>query len=115
MLAVALIVAIGAFITGPSHTAIQTRSALKSGAGWVRNFGERRGVSTGPAGEWTYAHRRALRIGVVALMAVIFVFWAHPTLLVVILLLVILLLLLGLIELIGRPPAAAASETAAQT
>jgi hypothetical protein len=114
VLAVALIVAIGAFITGPSHTAIQTRSALKSGAGWVRNFGERRGVSTGPVGEWTYAHRRALRIGVVALMAVIFVFWGHPTLLVVILLLVILLLLLGLIELIGRPPAAA-PETAEQT
>jgi hypothetical protein len=43
---------------------------------------------------------------VVALMAVIFVFWGHPTVLVVILLLVILLVLLGLIELIGRPPAA---------
>jgi len=113
VLAVALVVAIGAFITGPSRSAIQTRSALKSGAEWVRNFGERRGVSTGPVGEWTYAHRRALRIGAVALMAVIFVFWGHPTLLVVIVLLVILLLLLGLIELIGRPPAAA--ETAEQT
>jgi hypothetical protein len=114
VLAVALVIAIGAFITGPSHTAIQTRSALKSGMEWVRNFGERRGVSTGPVGEWTYAHRRALRIGAVALMAVIFVFWGHPTLLVVILLVVILLLLLGLIELIGRPPAAA-PETAEQT
>jgi len=114
VLAVALVVAIGAFITGPSHTAIQTRSALKSGADWVRNFGERRGVSTGPAGEWTYAHRRALRVGAVALVALIFVFWGHPTLLVVILLVVILLLLLGLIELIGRPPAAA-PETAEQT
>jgi len=114
VLAVALVVAIGAFITGPSHTAIQTRSALKSGVGWVRNFGERRGVSTGPVGEWTYAHRTALRVGAVALMALIFVFWGHPTLLVVILLVVILLLLLGLIELIGRPPAAA-PETAEQT
>jgi len=114
VLAVALIVAIGAFITGPSRSAIQIRSALKSGANWVRNFGERRGVSTGPVGEWTYTHRRALRIGVVALMAVIFVFWGHPTLLVVIVLVVILLLLLGLIELIGRPPAAA-PETAEQT
>jgi len=113
VLAVALVVAIGAFITGPSHTAIQTRSALKSGAGWVRNFGERRGVSTGPVGEWTYAHRKALRIGAVALMALIFVFWGHPTLLVVIVLVVILLVLLGLIELIGRP--AAEPETAAQT
>jgi len=105
VLAVGLIVAIGAFVTGPSHTAIQIRSGLKSGLGWVRSFGERRGVSAGPVGEWTYLHRRALRIGAVALIALIFVFWGHPTLLVVILLLVILLVLLGLIELIGRPAA----------
>jgi hypothetical protein len=49
----------------------------------------------------------------VALIALIFVFWGHPTLLVVILLVVILLVLLGLIELIGRP--AAEPETAEQT
>jgi len=104
VLAVGLVVAIGAFITGPSRAAIQTRSALKSWLGWIRNFGERRGVSTGPVGEWTYAHRRALRIGAVALMAVIFVFWGQPTAVVVIVLAVILLVLLGLIELIGRPP-----------
>ena len=112
-LAVALVVAIGAFITGPSRAAIQTRSALKSGLGWVRNFGERRGVSTGPVGEWTYAHRRGLRIGAVALFALIFVFWGHPTGLVVILLVVLLLVILGLIELIGRPTAE--PESAGQT
>jgi hypothetical protein len=105
VLAVGLVVAIGAFITGPSRAAIQTRSALKSWLGWIRNFGERRGVSTGPVGEWTYAHRRGLRIGAVALFALIFVFWGHPTGLVVIVLVVILLIVLGLIELIGRPPA----------
>ena len=98
-------VAIGAFITGPSRAAIQIRSGLKSGVGYIRNFGESRGVSAGPAGEWTYQHRRGLRIGAVALIALIFVFWGHPTGLVVILLVVILLLLLGIIELIGRPPA----------
>jgi hypothetical protein len=113
VLAVGLVVAIGAFITGPSRAAIQTRSALKSWLGWIRNFGERRGVSTGPVGEWTYAHRRGLRIGAVALFALIFVFWGHPTGLVVIVLVIILLLVLGLIELIGRPPAE--PGTAAQT
>ena len=105
VLAVGLVIAIGAFITGPSRAAIQTRSTLKSWLGWIRNFGERRGVSTGPVGEWTYAHRRGLRIGAVALFALIFVFWGHPTGLVVIVLVVLLLLVLGLIELIGRPPA----------
>jgi hypothetical protein len=72
-------------------------------------------VSTGPVGNWTYAHRHALRIAAVALFALIFVFWGHPTALVVILLVVLLLVVLGLIELIGRPPAAAVpAETAGQ-
>jgi hypothetical protein len=105
VLAVGLVVAIGAFFTGPSRTAIQTRSALKSGADRIRHYGERKGVSTGPVGQWTYLHRRSLRIGAVALFALIFVFWGQPTALVVILLVVLLLVVLGLIELIGRPAA----------
>ena len=43
MLVVGLVVAIGAFFTGPSHTAIQARSALTSGIDWIRHYGERRG------------------------------------------------------------------------
>ena len=112
VLAVGLVVAIGAFITGPSRAAVQTRSALKSWLGWIREFGERRGVSTGPVGQWTYTHRRGLRIAAVALFALIFVFWGQPTAVVVIVLVILLLVLLGLIELIGRPPAVA--ETAGQ-
>jgi hypothetical protein len=108
VLAVGLVVAIGAFFTGPARAAIQTRAGIKSGFEWIRHFGERRGVSTGPVGEWTYQHRRGLRIGVVALFAVIFVFWGQPTPLVVIVLIILLLVVLGLIELIGRPPASAA-------
>ena len=105
VLVVGLVVAIGAFFTGPSHTAVQTRSALTSGIDWIRHYGERRGVSTGPVGQWTYLHRRSLRVGAVALFALIFVFWAPPTALVVIVLVILLLVILGLIELIGRPPA----------
>ena len=105
VLVVGLVVAIAAFFTGPSRTAIQTRSGIKSGMEWIRNYGERRGVSTGPVGQWTYLHRRSLRIGAVALAALIFVFWGEPTVLVVILIVVLLLVVLGLIELIGRPPA----------
>jgi hypothetical protein len=104
VLAVGLVVALGAFVTGPSRMAVQIRSALKSGMNWIRNFGERRGVSTGPVGEWTYLHRRVLRISAVALFALIFVFWGTPDLLVVIVFVILLLIVLGLIELIGRPP-----------
>jgi hypothetical protein len=79
----------------------------------IRNFGERRGVSAGPVGRWTYLHRRILRVSAVALVGLIFVFWGQPTAVVVIVLVVVLLVLLGLIELIGRP--AAVPETAGQT
>ena len=86
-------------------TAVGTRKAFVSGFEWVRHFGERSGVTTGPVGTWTYAHRKALRIGAVSLAALIFVFWGRPTAAVVILIVVLLLVVLGLIELIGRPPA----------
>ncbi|MGA8455195.1 MAG: hypothetical protein WB800_07310 [Streptosporangiaceae bacterium] len=105
LLVVGLVVAIGAFLTGPSTTAVQTRKAFRSGFGWIRSSGEHFGVSTGPVGRWTYAHRKGLRVGAVALAALLFVFWGRPTALVVILIAVLLLVVLGLIELIGRPPA----------
>ena len=105
LLVVGLVVAIGAFFSGPSVTAVKARGAVKSGFDWIRGAGERRGVSTGPVGRWTYRYRQALRIGAVFLVALLFVFWGRPTAVVVIWLAVLLLVLLGLIELIGRPPA----------
>ena len=50
-----------------------------------------------------------------ALFALIFVFWGEPTAVTVIVLVILLLVVLGLIELIGRPPAAAVEPTAADT
>jgi len=101
LLVLGLVVAAAAFLTGPSKTAVGTRSAFRSGLGWLS---DRSGMSTGPVGQWTYAHRKGLRIGAVALAALIFVFWGQPTAAVVIVIVVLLLVVLGLIELIGRPP-----------
>jgi hypothetical protein len=100
LLVAGLIVAAGAFFTGPSVAAVRTRHALSSGLGRLRRGGE-----SGPASRWTYAHRTALRVAAVALAALIFVFWGQPTAVVVVLIAVLLLVVLGLIELIGRPPA----------
>jgi hypothetical protein len=107
LLVAGLVVAGAAFLTGPSVTAVRTRSAFTSGLGWIRRGGESHGVRTGPVGTWTYAHRHALRIGAVALAALLFVFWGRPTAAVVIVIAVLLLIVLGLIELVGRPPAEA--------
>ena len=102
LLVVGLVVAAGAFLTGPSVTAVRIRGAFARGLGRIRHGGER----TGPVGTWTYAHRRVLRISAVALAALVFVFWGQPTAAVVIVIAVLLLVVLGLIELIGgRPPA----------
>jgi hypothetical protein len=106
VLVAGLIVAAGGFLAGPSATAVRIRGAFAHGLGWIRHGGERHGVSTGPVGTWTYAHRKALRISAVALAALVFVFWGQPTAIVAIVIAVVLLVVLGLIELIGsRPPA----------
>jgi uncharacterized membrane protein len=104
VLVVALIVAIAAFFTGPSVTAVRARRALTSGLGWIRGRGEQAGLRTGPVGQWTYRYRMGLRIAAVAIAILIFVFWSQPTGLVALIIAIILLVVLGLIELIGRPP-----------
>jgi hypothetical protein len=105
VLVVGLIVAIAAFFSGPSVTAVRTRGAFKSGFDWLRRSGEHAGVSTGPVGRWTYTHRRALRITAVIIAALVFVFWGLSSWVTAVVIAVVLLIVLGLIELIGRPPA----------
>jgi hypothetical protein len=106
ILVAGLVIAAGAFLTGPSVSAVRIRHAFTSGLAWARQSGEHAGVTTGPVGTWTYAHRKGLRISAVALAALVFVFWGRPTAAVVVVIAILLLVVLGLIELIGRRPAA---------
>ena len=112
LLVVGLVVAAGAFLTGPSSVAVQTRRAVTAAVDWVRTRMESRGVDLGPVGSWTAAHKRVLQIGVIAVAALVFVFWGQPTLAVAIWIVVLLLVALGLIELIGGRTGGA--ETAAR-
>jgi len=106
ILVAGLVIAAGAFLTGPSVSAVTTRRAITSGLAWVRQSGEHAGLRTGPAGTWTYTHRRGLRISAVALAALLFVFAGQPSVALVIVIVAALLVVLGLIELLGsRPPA----------
>jgi hypothetical protein len=110
LLAVGLVVAAAAFFTGPSVTAVRTRAAFVKGLSWIRDRAELAGLRTGPVGQWTYVHRKGLRIGATAVAALVFVLWSRPTAAVVVVIVVLLLIVLGLIELIGRPPTGAAGE-----
>jgi hypothetical protein len=109
LLVVGLVVAAAAFVTGPSVTAARIRDSISSALRWLRERGELAGVRTGPVGQWTYAHRKALRIGATTIAVLVFVFWGRPTGAVAIVIAVLLLVVLGLIELVGRPPASASA------
>ena len=112
VLALGLVVALAGFLTGPSVTAVRTRHGLAAALAWVRGAGERVGVTTGPVGRWTYAHRKPLRIAAVVAAVAVFVFWGNPTGTIVAVIAIVLVGVLGLIELIGRPPAEMRSTAA---
>ena len=111
ILVVGLVIAAGAFLTGPSNVAVQIRRGVTAGIGWLRARIERAGLQPGPVGAWTGAHKRLLQIGAIAVAALVFVVWGQPTLAVVLWIVVLLLLALGLIELIGGRPGGRAAAS----
>jgi hypothetical protein len=115
LLLLGIVIALGAFLTGPSGTAVKIRGGVSSGIAWVRTRGEGAGLNTGGFGVWVGAHKTWLRIGALALVALIFVFSGTPSLALVIWLVVILLLLLALVELFGGGKPAAATAPRPRT
>ena len=104
VLVLGLVVAAGAFLTGPSVTAVRTRQSLAGAIGWLQGSAEHAGLRTGPVGTWVHANRRALRIGAVILASLGLVFWDQPSGKVVIGLAVALLIALAIIEFLARAP-----------
>ena len=74
-----LVVALAAFVTGPSSAAVRTRGFFEHGIGSMRGGAEAAGLNTGRVGSWIYAHKRALRIAVLIAAGVVLVFWTRPT------------------------------------
>lgn len=103
LLVLGVVIAVGAFFTGPSTTAVATRRFL---TGHISGK-----INTGRFGVWLYRYRGPVRAGVVALAALVFVFWDRPTGKVVLLLAVLTLLVLGLVELLSRKPPEATEST----
>ena len=104
VLVLALVVAAGALLTGPSTTAVRTRQRLTAAIGRLRGGADQAGWRTGPVGAWVYANKQLLRIVAVTLAALALVFWGQPTGKVILLLAGLLLVALALIEFLGQPP-----------
>src|SRR4029450_4655821 len=102
-----LVIALAAFFTGRSVTAVRARAGIKAGIAWLRGGAERAGFRTGPVGAWVYTYKRVLWIAVIAIAALVLVFWHPPTGKVVIVIALCVLVSLAIIEFLGRPPSPA--------
>ena len=102
----ALVVAIGAFFSGPAPTATRTRAFFSRGIGGARDSAEAHGVQTGAFGTWVYAHKRAIWLTIVIAGGFTLTFWSRPTAGIVVVTALVVLVLVGIVELLARPPAA---------
>jgi hypothetical protein len=96
-----LIVAIGAWLAGPSASAVRLRSMVT---------GRERSSEPGPFAVWVGHAKVGLRVAVVALGAIALVAVNQPSGWTVLVIAVLVLVALGIIELIGRPARPVASS-----
>jgi hypothetical protein len=112
----ALVVALAAFLAGPSAAAAKTRATFERGMGSARGGAEHAGWDIGRFGGWVFAHRRALQVTTLILGGLVLMFWTQPTAWVVVWTALGVVLALALIEFLGTPPVQPATvpETAEQ-
>jgi hypothetical protein len=99
--AIALLVAAGAFLTGPSRAAVSIRNWFGSAVGRAQSG---TGLAATPFGHWVGRYKKPLRIGAILLPLIILALWNTPTVTLLIVLVVLGLVLLLAIELLGREP-----------
>jgi hypothetical protein len=112
MIAVALIVAIAAWITGPTAVATRIRTTSRRVVGNAGGAAGEHGVGFGAFGDWVATHKTPVRIGAVLAALAVLLLWNHPKAITVVSLAILLVIAFGLIEFIaraaaadGRPPA----------
>ncbi len=102
-----IIVALAAFLSGPSRVAVRIRRGSHDVIGGLGRRADEAGWDAGPVGVWVGAHKVALRIaGVIVALLVLF-YLNQPTPLSLLVLALLLLVYLAAIEFVGRTAAAA--------
>jgi hypothetical protein len=100
LLVLGLVIALGAFLSGPSVTAVRIRSATVRSLAWVRG---RSGLRTGRFGGWVHTYRGVLRGAVVGVAVLIVVFLDQPSGLAVLLTALFLVVCLAVIQFLDQP------------
>jgi hypothetical protein len=109
-----LLIALVAFLSGPSSASVRSRRALEHGIGSLRGEAEAAGFNTGRLGTWTYAHKRALWVTTFIVAGLVLMFWSQPTAWTVLGVALVVALVLALVEFLAHPPTAAAPEADAE-
>jgi hypothetical protein len=110
---VGLVVAVGAWLAGPSPAAVQVRSTAARGVAALRRGAIATWLSEGPVGPWVHGHRVLLRVVVVVIGVLVLLFLDRPTGLDVLGIAVLVVVLLGVIEFLDQPGAPPAGTEAA--
>ncbi|UTT57812.1 hypothetical protein [Cellulosimicrobium cellulans] len=103
-----LVVALAAYVGGPSASARSLRAGLARAGAAVRGWGEGRGVSTGPVGDWLGRHKAFVRVVIVAVAALFLLLAGTPTPGLVVGVALVAGLVLVVVEILARPPAVVA-------
>ena len=111
IIALALVVALAAWLTGPTRSATGIRSTAKRIVGGAGASAGERGVTFGAFGAWVARYRTGLRIAAVLLALVTLLLWNQPRGGTVLFLAIALLIVLAMIEFVGRAGASGVSAT----
>ncbi|GAA4697147.1 hypothetical protein GCM10023215_39120 [Pseudonocardia yuanmonensis] len=100
---VGLVVALAAWVTGPSSAAVRIRRALARGVASLRRGAVARRLAEGPVGPWVHDHLGLLRTALVVLAALVVVLLDRPSGVTVLVVVLVLLVLLGVVQFLDQP------------
>lgn len=110
-----LLIALAGYLGGGSESARSLRSGVTGGLARLRGWGDRRGVSTGPVGDWLFRHRSVVRAALISLAVLVLLLAATPTPALVLTVGGVTLVVMAILELVARPPARTLASPEART
>jgi hypothetical protein len=101
--ALAVVTAIGAYVIGPSRSAVWIRTACRTSIGSVRSVAESAGLRLGPVGAFVHTYKHWIGAAILAGAAISLFFWNHATVSVVLWLALIVLAAFAIREFLDSP------------
>ncbi|GGW51145.1 hypothetical protein [Streptomyces xantholiticus] len=109
--AVALITAVGAFLSGPSRIAVLVRTGCRRSIGALRDVAVSGGLRLGAVGRFVHRFKRWIGAAILVVAAIVLFTWSYPTTMVVVWTTVVVLVGFAIREFLDTGSASAATES----